>query len=60
MSFQTLQIPGDRFLDIVDGFGTGYPLRNATRECRDFGDVDAVFILIDKDTVSHSTDLTES
>ena len=60
MSVQTLRIPGNCFLDIVDCFGTRFPLRNATRERRDFGDVNAVFILLDKDTISHSTDLPES
>ena len=60
MRLQTLQIPGDRFLDIVNGFGTRFPLRNATRKRRSFGDVNAVFILLNKDTILHGTNLSIS
>lgn len=60
VSMQTLQIPGDRFLDVVDHFATRIPLRNATRKRRNFSDVNAVFVLLNEDTILHSTHLRKS
>lgn len=60
MSAQTLQIPGDRFLDIVDHFVARFPLRNATRKRRNFGDENAIFVLLNEDTISHCKYLPKS
>lgn len=60
MGLQTFQVTGDRFFDIVDRFAATLPLRNAARKRRDFGDVDAIFILLNEDAISHSTYLPKS
>jgi hypothetical protein len=48
------QIPSDSLLDVIDRFGTCIALRNTTRKRWDFDDKDAVLILLNEDSISHS------
>jgi len=53
MGLQAIQIPLDRFLDVVDRFRAGFPLGKTTGKRWDFGDIHAVFILPNQNSILH-------
>lgn len=47
------KVKRDGFLNILDGLCSGLPLRNAAGQRRDFGDKDAVLVLLNQDPILH-------
>ena len=54
MLLQAGDVPPDGVCDVGQSFLSGLPLHRRPRESRAFGDVDPVFVLVDRDAAFHN------